>query len=237
MVTGWDWVLFVVTLLVVLLALSYLKRIHEQISIQTLVNDAVGKSAFRPTEFLIYDNSTEDSCDRLIVVEPFVWYLWACDDNLWILNPEGGVYCGANSCPAVRVTRTDFIETCLKLHVDSIVTAYKKKPLFRIPYDIDKNETRFTILSAINILVKDWLIFDSKDHGKKAIKLLEGRPLTKAQVVELTSSRTTRDLSTLKTALMKHGPSATRSSRQRNLSKDLFDYETRPKLLREPFQG
>ena len=135
-----------------------------------IFDQVVNKSEFNPTVFKIYDKSTKDVCNRLILVSPFEWYIWACRGELYIINPEGGLQCPLTSCSAVRVFKDQFVETCLDLDLNSIVKMYTegKSPLL-VPYEITKST--FTILSALNILVKKWVTFDVSND--KSISLYQ----------------------------------------------------------------
>lgn len=144
------------TVTIILLCYLYLKV--KELNVDNIINYATRKSEFSPTVFEIFDRSSNEVCDRLIIVKPFDWVLWAVDKNLYLLNPEGGVHCSIGSTPAVRIYADLFVETCLKLAYTSILSAYKRSGIRKlVPYEI--NSSTFTILSAINILVKDWITF------------------------------------------------------------------------------
>lgn len=115
-------------------------------------------SEFNPTEFRIYDRSTETVCDRLIIVHPFEWYIWAVRGELYIVNPEGGVKCSPNTTPAIKVYKDKFIETCITLNFNALVKSYTAKKPFIQKYEI--NTKTFTILSALNLLFDGFIKFD-----------------------------------------------------------------------------
>nr|AJZ73138.1 PIF-4 [Venturia canescens] len=147
--------LLVIAALVLLIHMFYRNR---DTNVDNIINLAVSKATFNPGVFKIYDNSTENKCNRLIEISPFGWVVWAYYEELYILNPEGGIVCAIGRTPAVRVYADRFIETCLKISYDSIIHEYKRLPVKHVPYEIDDNT--FTILSALNILVKDWITFE-----------------------------------------------------------------------------
>lgn len=155
-----DTIIFVFTMIVIFSSLLYLEMIRKRIAFGKYVDEAAKRSAFSPTEFHIYDKSTEKRCDRLIVVYPFEWHIWAIANQLYILNPEGGIICGAGSTPAVKVVRDQFFEVCLKIDYDSLLRGYTEgvTPSKIVPYEI--NSSTFTVLSALNLLVKGWVTFD-----------------------------------------------------------------------------
>lgn len=135
-------------------------RIRSNLAVNNALLKANKYAAFAPTHFRIYDKSTKEICNRLVVVEPFGWYLWAANGELYILNPESMVQCANNTTPAVRVFRHAFVETCLSLSFDSVVSSYTqsiREPIL-VPYTVET--TSFTIINALNLLLKTWLKFD-----------------------------------------------------------------------------
>lgn len=151
------WVL-TVCILVAVISLLVMCAFSKHGNIDNIVNAATNVSAFKPTIFQIYDRSTKDHCDRLIRIRPFDWYVWACRGELYILNPEGGIQCGMNSTPAIRVYADQFVETCLNIDYDSILNSYARSSVKHVEYDISGTKV-FTVLSALNLLVRDWITF------------------------------------------------------------------------------
>lgn len=149
-----------IVLVICILCIYYMYRMRHSLAVNSTMMQANKIAEFTPTYFRIYDKSTDDVCNRLVVVEPFGWYLWASNGELYVLNPEATVHCSNNATPAVRVFRHVFVETCLSLSFDSVVSSYTnviRDPVL-VPYKIET--TTFTILDAINILLKSWLKFD-----------------------------------------------------------------------------
>lgn len=145
-----------VALLLLFLYINYKSKLLNG---RRLIDAAVSDSSFNPTIFKIYDRSTETLCDRLIDVQPFGWYIWACRGELYILNPEGGMKCSLSSTPAVQVHANKvFVNTCITIPFQSLLTEYRKQPAVHVPYEITSN--KFTILSALNILVKGYVKID-----------------------------------------------------------------------------
>lgn len=155
-------IILIIVILIELVAIGYLILLKKKIGISKAIDEADEKSAFSPTIFKIYDRSTINKCDRLILIEPFDWYLWAIRDELYILNPESSnLQCGNGSTPVVQVFANHFLETCLNIDMITIIDKYTKNVDIlpkHIPYTIDKQT--FTIFTAINILVKDWITFN-----------------------------------------------------------------------------
>lgn len=119
---------------------------------------ATHNSEYNPTQFLIYDKSTLTECDRLIRVMPFDWYIWCIRGEIYILNPQSSEHCSIGTCPAIKVTGTEFIYVCLNLGYVNILKGYKSIDPKVVKYTITSK--RFTILTALNILLKDWIKFD-----------------------------------------------------------------------------
>lgn len=153
-------IVIVVALIVciVFVALLYMSRFNRLLNVKNIINEATTKSKFNPTTFHIYDRSTKTICDRLIVIMPFEWYLWAINNQLYILNPEAGIKCNANSVSAIQVQKNQFIETCLQLNLNSILQHYQRgKTPYIVDYTIESDT--FTILSAINLLAREYITF------------------------------------------------------------------------------
>ncbi|ATZ81492.1 19K protein [Drosophila innubila nudivirus] len=149
----------IIIVIICLVCLVYMYIFKRTSNVDNVINQSVEKSQYHPTVFKIYDKSTVNKCNRVIIVEPFGWYLWAIRGELYILNPESGIHCSHGSTSAIQVFATQFVETCLTLDMNSIYLGYinGKTPKI-VPYEI--NDTTFTILSAINILVKEYINFN-----------------------------------------------------------------------------
>lgn len=150
---------FGVVLLISIVCIYYMYRIRSNLAIDNAITRAINYSEFSPTHFRIYDKSTDTICNRLIVIEPFNWYLWAANGELFILNPESSRHCTHNTTPAVQVLEHQFIELCLTMNFDSVVSSYTQNTVpVLIEYEI--NSERFTIVDAINLLMKSWIKFE-----------------------------------------------------------------------------
>lgn len=152
--------------------LVYIAFKYDKFSIRNIINKAVNSSEYKPTIFEIYDRSTEQICDRLVIIKPFDWYLWNVNDELYVLNPENGMFCGPGSTPAVKILKSECIKFCLQLDFDSIIRSYKQVTKHEIEYNIDK--PIFTIFTALNILCKKYLKFKLSDTlNSETIKDIE----------------------------------------------------------------
>lgn len=145
-----------------MVAFGYLILLRDKIGINKIVNAAAERSAYSPTVFKIYDRSTQKVCDRLVIIEPFDWYLWAVRNELYILNPESTKFlCGPQSMATVQVFGDYFREVCLNIDMSTILDRYTKTIIPKyVSYEIDSKTKTFTIFSAINLLVKNWITFD-----------------------------------------------------------------------------
>lgn len=215
-------VIYYVVLVINFVILLYILIKSKKGNISNILSYAVDKSSYNPTIFKIYDKSTKVSCNRLIVVEPFSWFLWAINGKLYILNPEGGISCSNTNTPAIQVTATKFIEVCLNLNYTSILDMYMLNVIPRIiNYEI-KTQT-FTILTALNLLTEDWVTFDidendnnlhesvnpkGKELNKKIVKKREiGRHVSNSEVLEIMNNNFKHiSLNVLAKEIYKHKP-------------------------------
>lgn len=198
----------VITSIITLAILVYVCVKNKEVNIGSIVDRAAQEAAFDSTVFIIHDKSSDTVCNRLITVRPFDWMIWACRGELYILNPEGGVQCSAGHTPAVKVYADQFVETCLTLSYDAIIGSYAKRngaKIKHVPYEIEG--TTFTILTALNMLAKDWITFDvdatakanelrDVEHGRNERSVPTGRTLTPQQVISYAEPRIKNHLTT-----------------------------------------
>lgn len=222
MTVVWTYIVLVVIVVIEVIAATSIWLLMKKGDIRAVVDDAVTRAAYQPTVFRIYDKSTENVCNRLIVVSPFDWYIWACREELYILNPEGGIRCAANTTPAIRVYADQFVESCLKINYNTILEEYTKKTHPKIvPYDIEG--TTFTILSAINILAEKWITFNKTYEPKFKMYTIsehkntapatthnyhqhyDERKLSNSDVIKITRNNT-KTHEQLSAAMRKHTP-------------------------------
>lgn len=146
-----------IVLFVVFLAFVYVNR--RKFRANETIEFATKNSEFVSTVFEIFDKSPDDrTCDRLIIVQPFYWFIWACRGELFVLNPEQGLICDAGSTSAVKIVNAQtFTNCCLHANFDSIVQSYTQLHKYKIPYEIKSD--KFTIFTALNLLVKNYLSF------------------------------------------------------------------------------
>lgn len=202
---------FIIAIIICFTALcliTWFNRKHNVI--WNALKNASSESRYNPTVFIIYDDSTDTNCNRLINVQPFDWWVWACNDELYVLNPEGGLLCPNNTSPAVRILDNQYLEICMNVSFDSIINVYKKFKPTIVNYTIPTDSKTFTILSVLNILVKEYVTFDARIADKKKLiheldetssdtrlhyDHLTGRAITSETLQTLTSPTTTTSTS------------------------------------------
>ena len=181
-----------------------------------IIDNAVEKSEFNPTTFVIYDQSTETTCNRLIEILPFNWYLLAANDELFILTPQTGMNCGVGSTPAIRVLLDSFQKTCLSISFDSLLDSYRLSPTtvkFNEPYDIESEV--FTVISAMNILFKKHITFNPSPVKRGVEITLTPDMVLKMTAVKKQFRKTPANLSKLSNAYKQHFSKKTRLNRDR----------------------
>lgn len=150
-------IVFVVIVILVVVSFWGIGKLQKKIGVKRLVRDAIGDSDYVPTIMQIYDRSTEEKCNRLIIVRPFNWHLWAINNNLYILNPQiTKAICPNMSTPAIQVINdTTFQEICLKLNFTAIIDHYTNSETIE-PYTFEYTikDNTFTVLTAINWLLE-----------------------------------------------------------------------------------
>lgn len=131
-----------------------------------MTKTAVDKSEFHPTRFEIYDLSTNDNCNRLIIIEPFNWIILAANDELYIINEEGAILCDSEQTGVIEIlSRTDFRETCLSIKIDRLLDYYRNKCSKPTIIDYEIQTRRFTIFAALNILCDGFLTFGDQNNN------------------------------------------------------------------------
>jgi len=120
------------------------------------------RTRFKPTFFLIYDQSTPTNCNRLIVVEPFKWLIWAINNDVYILDNAVAQTCPVGSSPAYKLTEDihTIKSICINIMPDALINLYNDP--IRVDYDVTETSVanKFTILDALNILFKNYITID-----------------------------------------------------------------------------
>lgn len=151
-------------ILVGLISLFFLMVYPRLIGVRSLIDKATTTSEFKVSSYIIYDNSTEDYCNRLIVVEPFKWYILNHGTSLRVLALERHIRCGSGTIPAVNISPDSrFTSVCIPGSMLDILNEYRKYQRYEVPYTLpepnpDNKRTTFTIFSAIRDLSERKLI-------------------------------------------------------------------------------
>lgn len=134
--------------------------------ISNLVQTASNSTQFHTSYFLVYDRSTTDTCDRLILIEPFSWIVLAKNKKVYVVS-DMSFDCPIGSFSATKIHKNDkmFEYVCMNGSVVNLIERYKNQnnQIFKIPFDIEKLQvttTRFTILDALNYLFKTYITIE-----------------------------------------------------------------------------
>ncbi|QLI62457.1 ODV-E28 [Dikerogammarus haemobaphes nudivirus] len=130
------------------------------------------ETEFGSTYYEIYDNnSTSTVCDRLIIVYPFYWFVWAKNGLVYLLNATNQT-CPINYTPSSLVPSEviegqelyNFKSVCIYMSFNDIVENYKAKTVpVKVKFDIKEIQSqlnKFTILDVLNDLFKNWITMD-----------------------------------------------------------------------------
>ncbi|UVX94946.1 PIF-4 [Callinectes sapidus nudivirus] len=146
---------------------------------ENAIETSSSMTRFNPTFFEIYEQSTEDVCDRLIIVKPFMWHIWAINGLVYLLN-ESNKSCPLNYTPAILVPKNKsddlsnqvFKDICINKVLNDITMNYMKMQPVIIKFnieDLQQEEDRFTILDALNFLFKQYITMDENTKNDKLI--------------------------------------------------------------------
>lgn len=132
---------------------------------------------FSTTYFEIYDKSTADSCNRLIIIYPFRWYLLSQQNQLFVIDSESGYDCPANMMPGVQIDKTnDLSVVCLTMNSITALAYYSDVQPVRLDFSLEGKE-RFTILDAVNLLLDEQLVTFINEDEQREIGSLAPGPL------------------------------------------------------------
>lgn len=182
-------------LLVIILIVLYYKRPIK--ILQEAYKTSEEETRWQPAHFTIYDNSTPEICDRFIEISPFNWYVWAIQNQVYILENTSGIICQIGTTPAIKVTPDPktFTHVCLTVTIDGILSQYTKAP-YTIFYDITDSsvENKFTVLDALNILFREYITIKFVDETTNVIDTFYGlheKPKVSMPINQFTFSKYT----------------------------------------------
>lgn len=140
------------------------------------IQKASKETQFGTTFFEIYDKSTTEICDRLILVQPFGWLIWSKNGKVYVLG-DTNHDCPLNYTPAAFIPNIvgegdhyyNFNGVCLHIVLNDVVNNYRNNIMPAIiPFDIPKLQARpsqFTIIDALNYLFTKWLTMDAPESS------------------------------------------------------------------------
>lgn len=139
------------------------------------IESASKSSQFKPTFFEIY-SANETVCDRLIIVQPFGWYILAKSGAVFVLN-QSGYSCNLGTTPAVRIPtkgnsateELELMNVCLNFELSKLVNAYKLHKKYTVYYTIEKlqsEENKFTVLDALNYLFTKYITQTATENNE-----------------------------------------------------------------------
>lgn len=146
-------------------------------AIPNAVLSASDATKLAATYYEIYDRSTPEICDRLIIVQPFRWFIWAKNGLVYLLNATNQT-CPITYTPSTIVpgsvnledTFYSFKSVCLYIVFNDIVESYKSNSIkVKLNFDIEEiqdDPKKFTILDALNDLFKNYITMDSVNIQK-----------------------------------------------------------------------
>ncbi|UVT30881.1 ODV-E28 [Penaeus vannamei nudivirus] len=160
------------SIILILFALAVLMSNNPK-TFERAIENASLKTQFNTTYFEIYDKSDESRCNRLIIVQPFKWHIWAINGQVFLLN-ESNKQCPLNYTPAIVVpsTGTDlsnqvFKDLCINKVFNTVVTSYTDKIIpVKVDYSITELQQtpgKFTILDALNYLFTSYITMVSEE--------------------------------------------------------------------------
>lgn len=186
-----DYIIFVGSIALIALVLFLVTEIGPTAS--SLVARAVGNASvaarFRPTYFEVYDKSSDTVCDRLVLVKPFEWTVWAKSGRVYLIN-DTNCDCPLNTTPAVVVphqlpndaaAKYLFTSVCIDVHLQSLLDGYRDVRPHRVAFeiqDLQAERDKFTILDVLNHLFKRYLTMEPPVVGSgHAVDVINENPV------------------------------------------------------------
>lgn len=167
-----DKIILITSIILILIIVFILITSRPKI-LPNAVLFASKSTQFGSTYYEVYDKSTDDVCDRLIIVSPFNWYIWAKNGLVYLLNATNQT-CPPTYTPSTLVPSVidpdaehySFKSVCLYIIFNDIVESYKTTTLpIKIAFNIKEIQSvprNFTILDALNDLFKSLITMDNE---------------------------------------------------------------------------
>lgn len=118
----------------------------------------------------VYDNSTDTTVDKLLVVNPYGWILWNYSGRLFLVNPE------TTTCPngfsvfeIPKSVNLTFTRKCVNGKLVDLLNFYHTKRVAQtIPFEPKKN---YTILDCIEFLSHGIVYLDTSGSNNQALSI------------------------------------------------------------------
>ena len=165
-----DYIIIIGSIILILIILGIIITNNPR-NIEHQIETSSANTEFKPTYFSLYDKSTAEVCDRLIIVQPFQWHIWANNGEVLLLN-ESHKTCPINYTPVILtphnndadITKQVFSDVCINRSFNSVVTSYTDSIQAKIiPFEIAELQakpSKFTILDALNFLFTKYITMD-----------------------------------------------------------------------------
>ena len=177
-----DYIILFGSIIVICIILLIISKAKPTTFIQDQIKIASKETQFGSTYFEVYDKTnTEDGiCNRLIIVKPFEWQIWAKNGKIYILA-DTNFQCPPNYTPAALVPNViepnsstyEFKSICIHILLEDIISSYSTtiSPV-KIPFDVQQlqeQSDKFTIIDALNYLLNGYLTMDSPNLTENKI--------------------------------------------------------------------
>lgn len=177
--------IIIVCLVLIIYSILVLGGVNISSKLTDFVQHASEKTQFQNCYFLIYDRSTENDCNRLIVINPFAWIVLAKNEKVYVVTDmQYDCPVGSFSCTRIHKNPDLFEYVCMKGSTISLLENYKNnnRGIYRIPFDVEKLQVvdnKFTVLDALNYLFKNYITIKEENADEEKIELISGRGYSK----------------------------------------------------------
>ena len=177
--TGNVLITTILTILIVI-AILIIVYINKFQIIRNSVEESSKETQFNPMYFQIYDKSNDVQCDRLIIVEPFGWVIWAKYGKVYVLN-DTNFDCSLGTTPAVLVPSTTLNEAdytfkslCINILYTNIFDMYNNVTPVRVDFNIEELQQqpdKFTVLDALNYLFTRYITMTDEKEVRRFLTM------------------------------------------------------------------
>uniref|UniRef100_A0AAU8GD55 Uncharacterized protein n=1 Tax=Faxonius propinquus nudivirus TaxID=3139431 RepID=A0AAU8GD55_9VIRU len=167
-----DYIILIGSICLIIIILFIIASSKFKTNIENNIIQASMDTEFGTTYLNIYDKSTSIKCDRLIIVKPFEWIIWAKNGSVYILG-DTNYQCPINYTPATIVPHVindesmsiyNFKSVCLHSVFNDIINNYTLNIIpTKINFDIkllQSDPSKFTILDILNYLFLNYITIE-----------------------------------------------------------------------------